>query len=276
MNIKEIVMDSVRYPFKDWRKILVLAIIIFISSIGGTAISLHITNLVLILFLFVIGFTTGFFVNGYIFRMVKSSLNCESKPPIFNKWIDMFIDGVKVFIVSIVYLFLPLFFILVSILYFTGFFGLPSNYLMLFGSLGINPLVFLVSGILPAIENFFIVPFDLFGPEFALLIFICMIILLPLFFVAIAHMAYDKGKFRTAFRFQEILEEIACIGWVKLIKWYLVTGIIFLILSILGIYLSYLFISSNFALLFEIISLILISYVYMYYARALALFYMPE
>jgi hypothetical protein len=256
MDISGIIGDALRYPFTDWKKILILGIIIFISSIPSR--SLGITNIELILLFVVIGFIAGLFVNGYLFRIVKSSLDDNYKLPEFNKWIYMLIDGFKVFLVFLVYLILPPMVILFLLLFFTGFdITMFQSNLSIFGSLEINPLEFLTSGILPGIENLFLISFDLFG-EIALFVFFYVIIFLPVFLVAIAGMAYDEGELRSAFRFREILEDIADIGWGNLIKWYIRTGILFLILLMLGNSLAYLLSFINFAVVSVLLSLILI------------------
>jgi hypothetical protein len=254
---------------------LILGIIIVISSIPFR--SLGITNNELIVLFVGIGFIAGLFVNGYLFRIVKSSLDGNFKLPEFKNWIGMFIDGVKVFLVFLVYLILPPMVLLFLLLFFTGFDVIMfQTNLSIFESLGINPLEFLTSVILPGIENFVIISLNLFGEIIALLVLFYISIILPIFFVAIAGMAYEKGELRSAFRFSEILEDIADIGWGNLIKWYIRTGILFLILLMLGNSLAYLLSFINFAVVSVLLSLILIPYSYMYYARALALFYKPE
>lgn len=274
MEISEIVKDALRYPFSDWKKILILGTIIFISSMPSRLLSY--TNNDLILLFVGIGFITGFFVNGYLFRILKSSLEGNVKLPEFKAWIDMFVDGVKVFLVFLIYLIIPPLVILFLLLFFTGFdFTMFQTNLSIFGSLGINPLEFLASGILPGIFNFVGISFNLFGEVIALLMLFYFIIILPLFLVAIASMAYDEGELRSAFRFREILEDITDIGRFNLIKWYIVTGILFLTLLLLRNIITYLLSFIDFAVLSVIISLILIPYSYMYYVRALALFYKP-
>lgn len=83
MNVMEIVKDSMRYPFLGIKNVLVLAIIIFVGL-------------------------TSFFLNGYGYRIIKSSMVGEAEPPIFNHWVTMFTDGVKIFMVSFGYM-LPVF-----------------------------------------------------------------------------------------------------------------------------------------------------------------------
>ncbi|MBZ2166547.1 DUF4013 domain-containing protein [Methanobacterium spitsbergense] len=277
MDISGIIKDSLRYPFTDWKNILILGIIVWVSSIIGNAISLGYTSNYVLFPLICVGFITGLFVNGYMFKIIKTSLNEENKPPEFNAWTNMLIDGMKVFLVSIVYLVVPiLIIILLILLLFTGFdlsiLGMAYTSLE---STGINPAVYLVSETLPGIENIIVITLNLFQ-EYSI-IFICILLLIiPIFLVAIAHMAYYEGELRSAFRIKEIIEEISDIGWINLIKWYIVTGIIFLIFMFVSNIIAFIGSFLNFILISTILSLTLIPYFYMFYARTLALFYMME
>jgi hypothetical protein len=142
-------------------------------------------------------------------------------------------------------------------------------------SMGINPAVYLVSETLPGIENIIVIAFNLF--QELSIIFICLLLLLiPFFLVAIAQMAYYDGELRSAFRIHEIIEEISDIGWINLIKWYIVTGIILVIFMFLSNIIAFIGSFLNFILITTIISLTLIPYFYMFYARALSLLYMTE
>ena len=56
--------------------------------------------------------------------------------------------------------------------------------------------------------------------------------------MAIAHMANNDSKLGSAFNFRDILNKISTNGWINLIIWYIVTGIIFLVLFIIGIFVT--------------------------------------
>jgi Protein of unknown function (DUF4013) len=277
MDISGIIKESLRYPFSDWKNILILGIFVVISSIIGNAISLGYTNNYVIFSLIGVGFIAGLFVNGYIFKIIKTSLHEENKPPEFNALINMFIDGIKVFIVSIVYLAAPTLIIMILIpLLFSGFdlSILGMAYTML-DSTGVNPAVYLVSETLPGIENIIVISVNLFQ-DLSIIFIGILLLIIPIFLVAIAHMAYYKGELRSAFRIKEIIEEISDIGWINLIKWYVVTGIIFLIFMFASNIIAFLGSFLNFILISTILSLTLIPYFYIFFARALALFYMTE
>ncbi len=281
MNISEIVKDSLRYPLSDWKKILILGIIIIINCISTAAVSLGVTNMDIKLILVGIGFIIGFFVSGYTLSIIKSSLDGKKELPEFNNWVDMGVDGVKVFLTFIVYSIPAI--IIMLILIASSF----ESFTLFLESLGSNPLEFLfnpslsviwngipiIGGILSDILSFA-------GPEgiSALIGILYMIIITPILLVAIANMAYYECELKSAFRFREIFDEITSIGWINLIKWYVVAGIIFLIIFIgINVAISYVF-----SLILPdivggvLISLIVAPYFYMYFARSVALFYMPD
>ncbi len=150
-----------------------------------------------------------------MFRIIQSSLDGKIRLPEFNNWVDMGIDGAKVFIAFIVYLILPIMVILFFLPLFFGsdltFFG--SVFLSVLGSMGPTPLdlfVNLIGSIIwSGILNFAVILYNLFG---SVIPFIYVIVVIPLFLVAIANMAYYEGEFKSAFRFREIIDEIRSIG----------------------------------------------------------------
>jgi hypothetical protein len=281
MNIGEIVKDAVTYPLSDWKKILILGIIIIVNGISAVAMSLGVTNIDVKLLLVGIGFIIGFFVSGYTLRIIKSSLDGKTELPRFNNWVDMGIGGVKVFLTFIVYSIPAIIIMLILIVSFFESFTLSLE------NIGSNPLEFLFNPFLsviwlgiPNIGAYLSDILSFVGPEgiSALIGILYMIIITPILLVAIANMAYYEGELKSAFRFHEIFDEITSIGWINLIKWYVVAGIIFLIIFIgINVAISYIF-----SLIYldivggVLISLIISPFFFMYFARAVALFYMPD
>ena len=92
MGIGEIILDAVKYPSSDWMKVLILGIFFILSFI-------------------IIGI---FFVLGYFLRIIKSTIVGIDELPEFDDLGDMFIDGVKVLVVIIIYLLIPGIVIVVS------------------------------------------------------------------------------------------------------------------------------------------------------------------
>jgi len=186
VDIGEIISDSVKYPISDWKKLLTLGVLLLLS------------------FLLI----PVFLAIGYAFRTLKTTIAGFDELPEFDEWGEMFIDGVKVFVVTIAYMIIPLIIIFASI-FFTGSYGLTLTNVLL-------PLQA--------------------GGSIMIVGFILAIIFGLLLTIAIAHMAFNDSQLGAAFRISEILEVIADIGWANYIIWYIaiiiVGGIIGFIASL--------------------------------------------
>jgi hypothetical protein len=181
------------------------------------------------------------FVGGYQYRIIKSSLNDVAVPPEFNAWRDMFVDGIRVTMVVIGYL-------------------LPGIFII-----GFIAGIFIASGA------------NQFTQIFIAIAILYIIIFIPIYLMAIAYMADNGSKLGTAFRFHEILNKISLKGRVNFIIWYILTGIIFLVILIIGSSLT----NDIGRLTFPTIGIILLSlvvnpYLSMYINRSVALFYISK
>jgi hypothetical protein len=273
MKIGEIIKDAVKYPFLDWKKILILGIILLIGSISFITRSdnlINNTNMALIWFLGIIAFLLVFLVHGYGFKIMISSLKGMEELPKFNALFEMFKNGIKVFIVGIVYNIPAILIILiVATLSYTSNPSLVVNIVsgaviwFTVGGTGIWPLI-AWAGIWFFISILYV------------------IIIAPITAMAIAHMANNESKLGTAFKFQDILDKIGILGWKNLITWYLTTGIVFLILILIVtiifsicLVLIHSFAGTTTLHIIEKVSLVLIlyPYLYMYLYRSIALFY---
>ena len=261
MDLGEVIGDSLKYPFSDWKKILVLGILATMSSLGiavlfiGTL--LGIKNIVVIIALFITGyFLCGFLINGYKFRIIKTSLGGVAELPVFNNWIEMFVDGIKVSIVVVVYL-------------------LPTILIMAFAALTILPVLGIL-GSNPSPSALKIILSILSATLLVLLGILYMIIILPINYMAVAHMAENHSKLGAAFRFHEIMDKIGDIGWGNLIIWYLVIGMIYLVILVIGSVVTGIFSILNPVIGIILSSLFVTPYLYMYLNRSIALLYMSE
>ena len=241
MNISGIIGNAVRYPFSDWKKFLLLGILTVFTGLTSIFQSLGLKNIVLTLFSLIALVLVYFLISGYQYRIIKSSLNDVEVPPEFNNWLDMFIDGIKVTIVTIIYL-LPSIFII----------GFIAG-ILIFSVGNLSALIFILIAIL------------------------YIIIIVPISRMAIAYMADNGGKLGAAFRFREILNKISSNGWMKFILWYIVTGIIFLIIIIVGSVVTSVIGRLIFAPLSMILNLLFVApYLYMFINRSVALFYISK
>jgi hypothetical protein len=111
----------------------------------------------------------------------------------------------------------------------------------------------------------------------ALIAILYIIIILPIEIIAIADMANNDSKLSSAFRFHEIFDKISSNGWINLIIWYIVTGIIFLILLAVGGLITDIIGRITSPIVGTLlISLTVLPYLFMFLSRSVALFYMSK
>ena len=263
MNVGEIVEDALRYPLSDWKKVLIYG---FIGLFTTTAVfrgffALNgLTNPGLILFLGIFELMVSIYFTGYFLKIMKLSLSGTNKLPRFNNLKEKLSDGIKVFIVGIVYMIPIILIISIYAIVSSTALGIIINHAI---NNGFN------------LQNIITILMSLGIGVGIFLAIIYMIVVLPLFIVSLVHMVDNKDKLISAFRFREIYNKIDNMGWVNLIAWYLSSGLIFLaILIFLGT-----FTLGIFGLIHSIdiggllISVVIVPYLYMYFARSSALFY---
>ena len=218
MDVGEIISNAMRYPSSDWKKIIILGVILIIPIVD-------------------------FIGLGYILRIIKSTIAGYDDLPEFDDLGELFIDGLKVLVVSIIYNIIPL------IVIFIGIFG---SIAALGGAANItaNPLVFAgLLGITVIIGLILAVIFGIFE------------------IIALANMAF-YDELGAAFKFSEILERISKIGWGKYIIWLIVMIIIGIIAAIITSILSVIpYIGLIIAIIF------VYSYFYMFVGRSIALIF---
>ena len=275
MNVRGIIKDSLKYPFSDWKKILILGIILVVNDIVNISMNFG-ENVYLLILLMGIAFVVGFLVNGYIYRIIKSSLDGKVELPEFKNWVDMGVEGAKVYIVYIVYIIPTILLIIYFLMIYLSSHGTTFNF-------GISAFDFI-----PAFNSvfwsgigYFISLNSLFGIAssghfYAPIGILYLIIITPILLVAIANMAFYEGDLKSAFKIREIIEEVSLIGWGNLIKWYILTGIILIIFTIITTIVFYLFNFINHLLGVIISALIIYPYFSIFLARSVALFYMPD
>ena len=194
--ILDIYKDSLEYSAKDWKTLVILGVFAFLS------------------FLLI----PAFLITGYNYRVINTAvhgiINGRDPLPRFDDIIEMFIDGVKVFIVQIVYLIVPAVVFLIFALLASQLTDVLSAVVMLIGCL----LTFVVG------------------------IAACLMAQ-----IGVCHMAYNDGAFSKAFEINEIKGVIDEIGWSTCIATYLgliiitvviafvVTALIGLIFTVFGI-----------------------------------------
>ncbi|MEE1149676.1 MAG: DUF4013 domain-containing protein, partial [Methanobrevibacter sp.] len=212
-SITDCVVEGLKYPFNDIKKLLgvgILFVIIDLLSIVFTIKTVDVTKMIigtlektnatafnlnfsqlpngdiyLAIAILVVGFIVSLIILGYLYDVVKFSINRKDDLPEFGDIVGMFIRGVKYFLVSLAY-------------------SIPSMIVAFLAILVTNnssawPVIMIIS---------------------VLLIIICYFILIMALNNMIAHDSLKK-----AFDFSEIRGNISNLGWVKYIGTILFTVI---------------------------------------------------
>ena len=178
--ILDIYKDALEYSAKDWKTLVILGVICLFSFL----------------------LLPAFLITGYNYRVINTAvhgiINGRDPLPDFDDLIDMFVDGVKVVIVQILYLIVPMIIFFVFAMIASQLSGVASSALMLIGC-----LITLIVGVAACLMSQ----------------------------MGICHMAYNDGAFSKAFDINEIKEVIDEIGWFECLVTYIGLIIIVLVIS---------------------------------------------
>jgi len=216
VDIGEIISDSIKYPSAAWSKVVILGVILIIPIVN-------------------------FIGLGYLFRIIKATFAGIDELPDFDEVGELFIDGLKIFIVSLIY-------------------AIPVIIIAL--------IVGALLSISPAYTTGTFTGFDMFTFAVGYSIYIIVAIIIGLVEVmAIANMALYEGELGAAFKFREVLDRIAMIGWGKYIGWYIIMVLLGLVAGLIA--------GLTFIILigFILVPLIIYPYFAMFGARSLALLF---
>lgn len=192
MSYFEIIKDSIRYTLSDLFAVIILGIILCSSAylrefFHSTSFLISIFLIFIIIFLTLIEF-------GYGFKIIEETINGSTKPPIFWKYKELLIHGIKDFLVYFIY------FIIIGLILVIGF----------------------------AIDDIFFGSFFVFTILSLFLSSVFFIFLLG----SLLNLAYHEGKLDFAFNLSQILDLLKNIGLVRLISLYFLGIIVeFLILG---------------------------------------------
>ena len=231
-NMTDLVNEGLKYPFNDIKRILSFGVLFTLLSIveveigvkflyllrfveesskNFSTINSFFTNDVYIIALFsVICFIISLLIMGYQYNVLKFSITKNNDLPGFNV-LNLLKNGVKYFIVSLVYNIIPIIVLIASL------------------------------ELLPIYSSAYLL---------AILAFILFIICNFLQIMALSNMV-DTDKFAKAFDLRDITDKIANIGLVRYIRIILFTLLIYAIILIVTNIILMLFTSLLFAVAFE-------------------------
>lgn len=227
MDIGYLTSDAMKYPSKDFKKVIILGLLMLIS------------------FLII----PAFMVTGYIFRVIKWSIAGVEDLPEFDEWGKMFIDGLKIFVVEVVYFLVPV------LIMFLGIWASIGSFVSLSASESTLAPVAVYSA------------FSVMGGLIILGVVVALIFGV-FFIIGVANMAYYNGELGAAFRFREMIDIIKAIGWVDFIIWYVMMLLVAMAMGFIVTFIGLVPILGWF-----LIILVLYPYLYLLYARAVGLLF---
>lgn len=225
LNVSNILSDSFKYPVKSGSKIWRISVLIIFSFL-----------------IFPI-----FIITGYCLRVISNAINKIDVIPTFEDKTDLFMEGIKLFIVQFAYTCIPILLLVLStdLLSYSIhelFYDYPTH---IFWGMDFVPV------------NSFLG--DAFVP-LAIVLFVLTIILV-IFASSLAYAAIAKyvreDLIVSSFRVDEIVKEISAIGWGKflsvvflsLVASSAVIGVLYYIVNLTGALYSFKFLSPIIALL---------------------------
>ena len=197
MDIGEIIGDSFKYPVSNWKRLLILGIIVLISQLSMEIIMLYARVSGLLFFLLIHALVASILMLGYQLRAIKTTIMGEIEPPEFKEWSKMLLDGLKLFLVGLIYQIIPVIVLIAG-------------------------LVMLIAG--SAATKIFGLLIMLLGLFILLIVGIVMV-------MAISNMAY-YGEIGAALRFGEIKRRIEGLGWLNYIMVLIILVVIYILIAV--------------------------------------------
>lgn len=253
-SLSENFKDSFNYPIQDLKKFLIIGVILLFANLGGLFVSLNITNETLPFIFAIISFIIGLIFYGFIVAIIKESINDSNILPDLDLAKNI-VDGIKVFIMEMVYGLITFIIILIVAIVSGSF----TAALELINFTITNPGASLPTEL---IYNFI--------PGFIIVCIVLLILaILFLMFTAIGFARLAKyDSLAQGLNIPEIIKDIGKIGWFNFIAWLIIAIIISWIIGIIAGFIFVIPIAG-----WVINSLILFPFLYIFLGRSLGLVY---
>ena len=233
MNLREIIVDAVKYPFSDIRKFLIFCVLIILVSLSTVLPSYGFNDGTLAIILSLVSLIVSFVVLGYSVDVIKGGVEGDETLPDFD-YVKQFVMGIKALILDIIYFIIPLV-IVIIVASASGLFSSFTN--IVSGSVeamanGTSNLTMIMSAIPQSTMNTFTNALTV-----TLIVAIILFVLFSLMsFTGLVRFA-KSGKGTEGLRFREILKDMSNIGFIKIIVTLIVIYIIaFVLMLVIGLF----------------------------------------
>ncbi|BDZ70072.1 DUF4013 domain-containing protein [Methanobacterium petrolearium] len=233
MDMGDIIVNSFKYPLSNWKRFLLFGLIVLIYELPVQIISKYSNVLLYSLLLIIPVIIAYFLMMGYQLQVIGRSIKREDEIPALNKWSQMFIDGLKVFIVSFIY--------------------------------GIGPAIVLVFGLVLILTGSTVA--KVIGAIVLMIAFLLFIVAYLILMMALPNMAY-YGDTSAGLRLGEIYRKIKKIGRLEYVLIFIILMIVVVLLAFAAGFISLIPIIGS-----VIASFTLIPFSNLFTARAYGLIY---
>lgn len=205
MNVVEIISDSIRYPFSDITKFLIVAVIALLAGLSSLSEPLGINNFFLVMIFAIISIIFSLILSGYGLDIIRNGIVGSDEIPAVD-FMKNLIEGIKVLIISLVYFLIPIIISLIVFMFF-GVIGTGLNHI------GAATIVAVVIAVIAFIA------FAIFE------------------IIAIARFA-KTGEFGDAFALGEVIEDVRRIGIGNIILFLIIFFVIAIIVLIVSVFIA--------------------------------------
>lgn len=192
MNMKDIIINSVKYSSSNWIKVLLLGLVIFIADLFNEA-NITVGTVDLSYIVIAIGIILAIYQIGFLFRIIEETTHGSDKMPKFDKFQDTFLHGIKEGLITVIYFIIPFVLVIIGIFLIADLTGPKTDEVQ---------LIILVSALFLASLTYLI------------------------YQAAVLNMANHHGTIKSGFDFKRIFKKARDIGIKKLGFIYLLTVVL--------------------------------------------------
>ena len=228
MNLREIIMDAIKYPVSDTRKFLIFCVLIILMSLSTILPSYGLKNDTLSIILSLVTLIVSFVVIGYSVEVIKGGTEGDDTLPDFD-YVKQFVIGIKALILDIIYFIIPAV-IVIIVAYASGLFSSFTK--IIYASIdAIGNGASNFTAIMAAIPKSTMGAFTN-ALTITLIVGIILFVIFSLMsFTGLVRFA-KSGSGTEGLRFREILRDMSNVGFIKIIVTLIVIYIIAFALAI--------------------------------------------
>ena len=106
MNLREIIMDAIKYPISDTRKFLIFCVLVILMSLSTILPSYGLKDATASIILSLVSLIVAIVVIGYSVEVIKGGTEGDDTLPDFD-YVKQFVIGIKALILDIIYFIIP-------------------------------------------------------------------------------------------------------------------------------------------------------------------------